>query len=139
MENTDINPRLQQVKTHWELKNPYESLIASWRQHESVFQITPSYLPADLETLDDSIQEEVPVVAVLSFMNIFIGKKLTLGIDSNNSQASIYFDHRRVLEMSILIPQDIYIIYLEDEIIKGDFGEEHSEVLRKLLKISETA
>lgn len=139
MENTDINPRLQQVKAHWELKNPYESLIASWRQHESVFQITPSYLPADLETLDDSIQEEVPVVAVLSFMNIFIGKKLTLGVDSNNSQASIYFDHRRVLEMSILIPQDIYIIYLEDEIIKGDFGEEHSEVLRRLLKISETA
>lgn len=139
MENTDINPRLQQVKTHWELKNPYESLIASWRQHESVFQITPSYLPADLETLDDSIQEEVPVVAVLSFINIFIGKKLTLGIDSNNSQASIYFDHRRVLEMSILIPQDIYVIYLEDEIIKGDFGEEHSEVLRRLLKISETA
>ena len=138
MENTDINPRLQQVKTHWELKNPYESLIVSWRQHESVFQITPSYLPADLETLDDSIQEEVPVVAVLSFINIFIGKKLTLGIDSNNSQASIYFDHRRVLEMSILIPQDIYVIYLEDEVIKGDFGEEHSEVLRRLLKISET-
>lgn len=138
MENTDINPRLQQVKAHWELKNPYESLIASWRQYESVFQITPSYLPADLETLDDSIQEEVPVVAVLSFISIFIGKKLTLGIDSNNSQASIYFDHRRVSEMSILIPQDIYVIYLEDEVIKGDFGEEHSEVLRRLLKISET-
>ena len=75
MENTDINPRLQQVKTHWELKNPYESLIASWRQYESIFQITPSYLPADLEASDDSTQEEVPVVAVLSFMNIFVGKK----------------------------------------------------------------
>ena len=139
MENTDINPRLQQVKAHWELKNPYESLIASWRQYESVFQITPSYLPADLEASDDSTQEEVPVVAVLSFMNIFVGKKFTLGLNSNNSQSSIYFDHRQVLEMSILIPQDIYVIYLEDEVIKGDFSEEHSEVLRGLLKIAETA
>lgn len=135
MENTITNPRLQQVIEHWELKNPYESLIASLDTHKNVFHVIPGESLGDSADAEEPAQEDIPIATVVSFMNIFLNRKLTTGVDANTFQPFVYYDHRRVIGLVISIPQDIYIIYMEDEVIKGSFSEDHSRLLQSLLKV----
>lgn len=134
MTTTSINPRLQQVIEHWELKNSYESLVVSLDICKNVFCVIPGDLPGNSIDIKSIPQEEVPVASVLGFLNIFFKNSLTVGTDGSNFQPSVFFNHRKVLDISVFIPQDFYIIHLEDEVIKGDFGEEHSRLLQTLLK-----
>lgn len=136
MTTTSTNPRLQQVIEHWELKNSYESLVVSLDICKNVFCVIPGDLPGNSSDIDDIPQEEVPIASVLGFLNIFFNGKFTTGIDGSNLQPSVFFNHRKVIGMDVFVPQDSYIIYLEDEVVKGDFGEEHSRLLQTLLKIA---
>ena len=133
----NINPRLQHVISYWKLKNPYESLIVSWSRQKNTVYAIPGDPPKKTEEGTEDIQEEIVATpAFLNFMNTFLGDKLTLGADGNTFSPSLYFDHRKVIDIRVLIPQDMYMVYLEDEVLTGSFGEEHSCILRNLLKIT---
>ncbi len=133
----NINPRLQHAIAYWKLKNSYESLIVSWSKQKNTVYAIPGDPPKKTEEGTEDIQEEIVATpAFLNFMNTFLGDKLTLGADGNTFSPFLYFDHRKVIDIRVLIPQDMYMIYLEDEVLTGSFGEEHSCILRNFLKIT---
>ena len=133
----NINPRLQHVMSCWRLKNPYESLIVSWSKQKNTVYAIPGDSPKKTEESTEAVQEESIVTpAFLSFMNTFLGGKLTSGVDGNTFLPSLYFDHRKVIDIRVFFPQDMYMIYLEDEVLTGSFGEEHSCILRNFFKIT---
>ena len=132
-----INPRLQHAIAWWKLKNPYESLIVSWSRQKNTVYAIPGDLPKKTEESAEAAQEEnIAISSFLNFMNTFLGGRLTLGADGNTFLPSLYFDHRKVTDIRVFIPQDIYMIYLEDEVLTGSFGEEHSCILRNFFKIT---
>lgn len=133
----NINPRLQHAIAWWKLKNPYESLIVSWSKQKNIVYAIPGDPPKKTEEGTKDVQEEsVATPAFLNFMNTFLGGRLTLGADEDTFLPSLYFDHRKVTDIRVFIPQDIYMIYLEDEVLTGSFGEEHSCILRNFFKIT---
>ena len=133
----NINPRLQHAIAWWKLKNPYESLIVSWSKQKNTVCAIPGDPPKKIEENAEAVQEEsIAISSFLNFMNTFLGGRLTLGADGNTFLPSLYFDHRKVTDIRVFIPQDIYMIYLEDEVLTGNFGEEHSCILRNFFKIT---
>ena len=133
----NINPRLQHAIAWWKLKNPYESLIVSWSKQKNTVYAIPGDPPKKTEESAEAVQEEnIDTSSFLNFMNTFLGGRLTLGADRDTFLPSLYFDHRKVTDIRVFIPQDIYMIYLEDEVLTGSFGEEHSCILRNFLKIT---
>ena len=133
----NINPRLQHAIAWWKLKNPYESLIVSWSKQKNTVYAIPGDPPKKIEENAEAVQEEsIAISSFLNFMNTFLGGRLTLGADGNTFLPSLYFDHRKMTDIRVFIPQDIYMIYLEDEVLTGSFGEEHSCILRNFFKIT---
>ena len=109
----------------------------SWSEQKNTVYAIPGDPPKRTEGGTEAIQEEnIATSAFLGFMNTFLGGKLTSGVDGNTFLPSLYFDHRKVIDIRVLIPQDMYMIYLEDEVLTGNFGEEHSCILRNFLKIT---
>lgn len=133
----NINPRLQHAIAYWKLKNPYESLIVSWSKQKNMVYAIPGDPPKKTEENIGGIQEEeISTPLFLNFMNVFLGGRLTAGVDGETFSPFLYFDHRRVTDIRVLIPQDMYVIYLEDEVLTGSFGEEHSRILRNFFKVT---
>ena len=133
----NINPRLQHAIACWKLKNPYESLIISWSKQKNTVYAIPGDPPKKTEEGIEDIREEIVATpAFLNFMNTFLGDNLTSGVDGTTFLPSLYFNHRKVIDIRVFIPQDMYMIYLEDEVLTGNFGEEHSCILRNFLKIT---
>ena len=136
-DSTNINPRLQNAIDYWKLKNPYESLIVYWSKQRNTVYAIPGALPKQIEGSMEDVQEEgIPTPLFLSFMNVFLGGRLTSGVDGETFSPFLYFDHRRVTDIRVFIPQDMYMIYLEDEVLTGSFGEEHSCILRNFFEIT---
>lgn len=136
-ESINVNPRLQHAVACWKLKNPYESLIISWSKQKNTIYAIPGDLPKKTEEGTETVQEEnIATPAFLNFMNTFLDGKLTSGVDGNTFLPSLYFNHRKVIDIRVFIPQDVYMIYLEDEVFTGNFGEEHSCILRNFFKIT---
>lgn len=136
-ESINVNPRLQHAIACWKLKNPYESLIVSWSKQKNTIYAIPGDLPKKTEEDTEAVQEEsIAIPTFLNFMNTFLGDKLTSGVDGNTFLPSLYFNHRKVIDIRVFIPQDMYMIFLEDEVITGNFGEEHSYILRSFFKIT---
>lgn len=136
-ESINVNPRLQHAIACWKLKNPYESLIVSWSKQKNTIYAIPGDLPKKTEEDTEAVQEEsIAIPTFLNFMNTFLGDKLTSGVDRNTFLPSLYFNHRKVIDIRVFIPQDMYMIFLEDEVLTGNFGEEHSCILRNFFKIT---
>ena len=133
----NINPRLQQAIACWKLKNPYESLVVSWSKQKNMVYAIPGDPPKKTEENIGGIQEEeIPIPLFLNFMNVFLEGRLTAGVDGETFSPFLYFDHRRIIDIRVLIPQDMYVIYLEDEVLTGSFGEEHSRILRNFFEVT---
>lgn len=136
-ESINVNPRLQHAIACWKLKNPYESLIVSWGKQKNTIYAIPGDLPKKTEESTEAVQEEsITIPTFLNFMNTFLDDKLTSGVDGNTFLPSLYFNHRKVIDIRVFIPQDMYMIFLEDEVLTGNFGEEHSCILRNFFKIT---
>ena len=88
----NINPRLQHAIAYWKLKNPYESLIVSWSKQKNMAYAIPGDSPKKTEENTGGIQEEeIPTLLFLSFMNIFLGGRLTAGVDGETFSPFLYF------------------------------------------------
>ena len=128
-----MNPRVLQAVEYWQLQKSYESLMVVLSDKKDVFYAREPVLPKDSQ----DCFEEIPAIAVVNFMNIFLKGRLSVGVNANTMQPAVFLDHRQILDMSIIFPQDVFMICLEDDVIQGSFGEEQSELLRKNLQLQE--
>ena len=128
-----MNPRVLQAVECWQLQKSYESLMVVLSSKKDIFYAREPGLPKDSQ----DCFEEIPAVAVINFMNNFLKGRLSVGVNANTMQPAVFLDHRQILDMSIIFPQDAFMICLEDDIVQGSFGEEQSELLRKNLQLQE--
>ena len=133
MEVLLLNPRVLQVVDCWQLQKSYESLMVVLSSKKDAFYAREPVLPKDSQ----DCFEEIPAVAVINFMNNFLKGRLSVGVNANTMQPAVFLDHRQILDMSIIFPQDVFTICLEDDVIQGSFGEEQSKLLRKNLQLQE--
>lgn len=126
-----MNPRVLQAVECWQLQKSYESLLVVLGDKKDVFYAREPLLPKDSQ----DCFEEIPAMIVVDFMNIFLGGRLSVGVDANAMKPAIFLDHRQILDMSIMFPQDVFMICLEDDVIRGSFGEEQSTLLQRNLQL----
>lgn len=129
-----MNPRVLQVVDCWQLQKSYESLMVVLSDKKDVFYAREPVLSKDSQ----DCFEEIPATAVVNFMNILLKGRLSVGVNANTMQPAVFLDHRQILDMSIIFPQDVFVICLEDDVIQGSFGEEQSELLRKNLQLQKS-
>lgn len=124
-----------------QLQKFYESIVVTLEGPKDTFYVGTELSAQDIIGLYENNgpseqfdREKVPAPVMLGFLNMFLEGALSCGINNVTMQPELFYNHRPILDMQVWIPQDIYIIYLEDDIIRGDFGEIHSRILRNQLK-----